>query len=201
MKNHSPSNAWSPPPHVLNLYTKVLLFFRQCLCDMPFFQTKIMLFFSREYYLRICIPSFDMILIFILILHWSPGSMMPPSQCCFLEEEWIEHKLLPIKEMIFNWFFWGDFSSARQGNSRGLIESTAWPSLLISSRFPIATHDWCFGWYGAVYKCTNVLVLPSFLPLFCHQCLPLPFQLTQQNPIWGQSSFSGNGWICYRVLM
>ena len=100
---------------------------------------------------------FDMILILIVILHWSTGSMVPPSQCCFLEEELIEHKLLPIKEMIFNWFFWGDFSSARQGNSRGLIESTAWPSLLISSRFPIATHDWCFGWYGAVYKCTNVL--------------------------------------------
>ena len=70
-----------------------------------FLQTKIMFFFSREHYLKICIPSFDMILILILILHWSTGSMVPPSQWCFLEEELIEHKLLPINEMIFNWFF------------------------------------------------------------------------------------------------
>ena len=61
-------------------------------------QTIFMLFFSREYYLKIYTPSFDisfdMSLILILILHWSTGSIVPPSQCFFWEEELIEHKLL-----------------------------------------------------------------------------------------------------------
>ena len=61
--------------------------------------------------------------------------------------------ILPKKGNNFLLIHSRGFLPARQCNgSWGPMESTAWPSPLISLRFPIVTHDWFLGWYSSTWK-------------------------------------------------